>query len=219
MRLIRIRAGFVSGASIWRGQGQSGEPMDESSFMRAELRDHALTRPANGAAGAQRGRPQKAQQKHIFQTVEGAPNKANNERIDRPKAARQNISMLNKSALERAVNSVLQDNGITSEAKRETVLRAIVAKVEKAVVANQSPARVGRPNQARENYETLRQIDFASMETLTPEMLPVARRLVTAERSLRRSGVSDEVLGDRKQVKAASRLANAFQNAARKISL
>jgi hypothetical protein len=121
--------------------------------------------------------------------------------------------MINKSALERAVYSVLKDNGITSLAKREMLTRALVDKIGELEPPKLKGGPVGRPNRRREDYDRLRQIDFKSMTELTPEMLPVARRLVTVDSALRKSGASDEVLGDRTQVRAAARLASAFQRA------
>ena len=193
--------------------------MDANGFAHTEKQDRAHTRPAHQTAEDQTGRSHKAQQNSTIPAVKGAPNDANNEQIDRLKAARQNISMLNKSALERAVNSVLQANGVSSEAKREVLARAVVNVVDGMVIGDQTRRPTGRLSRALEDYERLRQIDFAVMKKLPPEMLPVARRLVTVERALRRSGVSDEVLGDRKQVRAASKLANAFQYAARRLKL
>jgi len=127
--------------------------------------------------------------------------------------------MLNKSALERAVNSVLQANGVTSEAKRDKMTRALVQTVIDMAGPEKIRNPVGRPNRAREDYDRLREIKFSEMTTLTPEMLPVARRLVTVEFALRKAGASDEILGERKQVRAARRLVGAYQYSAQQAKL
>jgi hypothetical protein len=185
--------------------------MDANGFAHTEKQDRAHTRPAHQTAEDQTGRSHKAQQNSTIPAVKGAPNDANNEQIDRLKAARQNISMLNKSALERAVHSALKDNGITSSAKRELLTRAVVAAIDEAEDASLESLKHGRSTSTRDDYDRLRKINFAKMKKMTPEMLPIARRLLTVDGVLRKSGASEEVLGDRKQVKAAGRLVSQFQ--------
>lgn len=194
-------------------------PMNASGVAHGIKHGHGQARSVRRTAAAQPVNSHKAQQKRTFPVTEASPDKANNESIDRSNAARQNNSMLNKSALERAVDSVLKDNDIASDVKRETMTRAVVETVINMVGPDKIKKPIGRPNRAREDYDRLREIKFSEMQTLTPELLPIARRLVTVEFALRKSGVSDEILGERKQVRAARRLVSAYRYAAQQAQL